>query len=147
MDASGKSATFSGQTRYPMQNSARRLNAIVWCLRSNADVSDDLHGHVLRMDQGGIAKTPLRWSPPGKGKRGKPKTTWRWTVMAEMADLGLRPNMESNRHSLRPTGDKENQALSRHQLTCKIFKEALRWVMRQNDRLRSCASKWFIIGQ
>ena len=98
MDASGKSATFSDQTRYPMQISAIRLNAIVWCLDSNADVSDDLHEHVLRMDQARIAKIALRWSPPGKGKRGKPKTTWRWTVMVDMADMGLRPNMESNGH-------------------------------------------------
>ena len=87
---------------------ATRLNTIVRCLRSNVDVSDDLDGHVFRMDQHRIAKIALRRSPPGKRKRGKPKTTWRWTVMAEMADLGLRPNVESNRHILRPTGDEEN---------------------------------------
>ena len=32
------------------------------------------------MDQNRIPKTPLRWTPPGKRKKGRPKTTWRRTV-------------------------------------------------------------------
>ena len=33
--------------------------------------------HVLRMPQVRILKVALRWTPPGKKKRGRPKTTWR----------------------------------------------------------------------
>ena len=39
--------------------------------------------HVLRMPKDSIPKVALRWTPPGKGKRGRPKMTWRQAVMAE----------------------------------------------------------------
>jgi len=38
-------------------------------------------GHVLRMDQDRIPKIARRWTPPGKRKQGRPKNTWRRTVM------------------------------------------------------------------
>ena len=31
----------------------------------------------------------LRWTPPGKRKRGWPKMTWRQTAMAELKEKGL----------------------------------------------------------
>ena len=34
-------------------------------------------GHVLRMENNRTPKTALRWTPPGKRSRGRPKTTWR----------------------------------------------------------------------
>ena len=34
-------------------------------------------GHVLRMGQARIPKVTLRWTPPGKSKHGRPKTTRR----------------------------------------------------------------------
>ena len=37
----------------------------------------------------GIPKVGSRWTPPGKRKRGRPKTTWRRTVKMELKDLGL----------------------------------------------------------
>jgi hypothetical protein len=46
-------------------------------------------GHVLRMDQNRIPKVALRWTPPGKRKSGRPKMTWRRTVVAELAEMGL----------------------------------------------------------
>ncbi len=46
-------------------------------------------GHVLRMDQDRIPKVALRWTPPGKRKPGRPKTTWRRTVVAELATMNL----------------------------------------------------------
>ena len=46
-------------------------------------------GHVLRMDQARIPKVALRWTPPGKRKTGRPKTTWRRTVMAELSEIKL----------------------------------------------------------
>ena len=41
-------------------------------------------GHVLRKDAGSITKVAIHWTPEGKQKRGRPKTTWRRTVEAEM---------------------------------------------------------------
>ena len=46
-------------------------------------------GHVLRMLPERIPKISLRWTPPGKRKRGRPKTTWRRTVLTELEEMGL----------------------------------------------------------
>ena len=41
-------------------------------------------GHVFRMPQDNITKIALRWTPQGKRNRGRPKTTWRRTVLADL---------------------------------------------------------------
>ena len=46
-------------------------------------------GHVLRMENHRIPKIALRWTPPGKRNRGRPKTTWRRTVESELTEMGL----------------------------------------------------------
>ncbi|XP_041367019.1 snake venom metalloproteinase BaP1-like [Gigantopelta aegis] len=45
-------------------------------------------GHVLRKDDTSITRTAVRWTPEGKRKRGRPKTTWRPTVEIEMKETG-----------------------------------------------------------
>ena len=45
-------------------------------------------GHVLRKPADDMTRVALRWTPEGKRKQGRPKTTWRRTVEAEMRDLG-----------------------------------------------------------
>ena len=44
-------------------------------------------GHVLRREQDDIVRTALHWTPDGKRKRGRPRTTWRRTVEDEMKDM------------------------------------------------------------
>jgi hypothetical protein len=44
-------------------------------------------GHVLRKEPDGITKRALYYTQEGKGKRGRPKVTWRRTVEAEMMHL------------------------------------------------------------
>ena len=46
-------------------------------------------GHVFRMEQNQIPKVALNWTPTGKRKRGRPKTTWRRTVKTELDEIGL----------------------------------------------------------
>jgi len=41
-------------------------------------------GHVLRREPKSITRTALHWTPEGKRKRGRPRTTWRRTVEIEM---------------------------------------------------------------
>ena len=41
-------------------------------------------GHVLRKEPQSITRTALHWTPDGKRKRGRPRTTWRRTVEDEM---------------------------------------------------------------
>ncbi|KAI0215988.1 hypothetical protein LSAT2_031965, partial [Lamellibrachia satsuma] len=45
-------------------------------------------GHVCRMSPGALPKTALRWTADGKGRRGRPKETWRRTVVKEMKECG-----------------------------------------------------------
>ena len=46
-------------------------------------------GHVLRMPVSNITRTALRWTPQGKRPRGRPKTTWRRTIEAELKELDM----------------------------------------------------------
>ena len=41
------------------------------------------------MEQERIPKTSTFWTPVGKRKSGRPKTTWRRTVQAELLEMGL----------------------------------------------------------
>ena len=47
-----------------------------------------LIGHVLRRDDAHDTKVALTWTPEGRRKRGRPKTTWRRTVERERDDFG-----------------------------------------------------------
>ena len=45
-------------------------------------------GHVLRKPSEDMTKVVLRWTPEGKRKRGRPKTTWRRTIENEIKERG-----------------------------------------------------------
>ena len=45
-------------------------------------------GHLLRREEGCVSKIALHWTPEGKRRRGRPRTTWRRTVEAELRDWG-----------------------------------------------------------
>ena len=34
------------------------------------------YGHVQRMEEGRLPKEIMKWNPPGRKKRGRPKLTW-----------------------------------------------------------------------
>ena len=34
------------------------------------------YGHVQRMEEGRLPKEVMKWRPPGRRKRGRPKLTW-----------------------------------------------------------------------
>ena len=34
------------------------------------------YGHVQRMEEGRLPKKVMKWSPPGRRKRGRPKASW-----------------------------------------------------------------------
>ena len=62
-------------------------------------------GHVLRMPQDSIPKVALRWTPPGKRKRGRPKMTWRQSVMAELKEMGLSWGEAQAQQKTEPCGE------------------------------------------
>ena len=45
-------------------------------------------GHILRKQPDNDCVTTLTWTPEGKRKRGRPKTTWRRTVEKERSEAG-----------------------------------------------------------
>jgi hypothetical protein len=45
-------------------------------------------GHTLRKPSGITEKDALDWIPQGKGRRGRPKKTWKRTVEEETRDQG-----------------------------------------------------------
>ena len=77
-------------------------------------------GHVMRMPQSRIPKTALQWTPPGKRKKGRPRTTWRRTVTSELEEMGYswgqaqfiakdRARWRQLVEALCPTGDEEDK--------------------------------------
>lgn len=47
------------------------------------------YGHVRRMEESRWPKTLLEWSPHGRRKRGRPRTTWRGQIHRLMSDRSL----------------------------------------------------------
>ena len=45
-------------------------------------------GHVLRREKDNNCRVALTWTPEGKRKRRRPKTTWRNTIERERKELG-----------------------------------------------------------
>ena len=43
----------------------------------------------MRMDSRRIPKVALRWTPPGRRGRGRPKTTWRRSMEPELREMGM----------------------------------------------------------
>jgi hypothetical protein len=47
------------------------------------------YGHVQRMEEGRLPKQVMRWNPPGRRKRGRPKLTWMEGIRGQMGEKGL----------------------------------------------------------
>jgi hypothetical protein len=47
------------------------------------------YGHVQRMEEGRLPKEVIKWSPPGRRKRGRPKLTWAEGIRGLMGEKGL----------------------------------------------------------
>ena len=46
-------------------------------------------GHVQRMEEGRLPKEVMKWSPPGRRKRGRPKLTWAKGIRGLMGEKRL----------------------------------------------------------
>ena len=47
------------------------------------------YGHVQRMEEGRLPKKVMKWSPPRRRKRGRPKATWAERIRGLMGEKGL----------------------------------------------------------
>ena len=50
-------------------------------------------GHAQRMEEGRLPKDVMKWSPPGRRKRGRPKLIWAEGIRALMGEKGLQYNI------------------------------------------------------
>ena len=57
-----------------------------------------LYGHVQRMEEGRLPKKVMKWSPPGRRKRGRPKATWAEGNRGLMGEKGLMEGDWNDRH-------------------------------------------------
>jgi len=48
------------------------------------------YGHVQRMEWGRLRKEVMKWSPPGRRKRGRPKLTWAEGITGLMGEKELK---------------------------------------------------------
>ena len=47
------------------------------------------YGHVQRMQEGRLPKEVMKWNPPGRRKRGRPKASWAERIRGLMGEKGL----------------------------------------------------------
>jgi len=47
------------------------------------------YGHVQRMEEGRLPKKVMKWSPPGRRKRGRPKATWAEGIRGLLGGKGI----------------------------------------------------------
>jgi hypothetical protein len=47
------------------------------------------YGHVQRMEEGRLPKQVMKWNPPGRRKRSRPKLTWVEGIRGLMGEKGL----------------------------------------------------------
>jgi hypothetical protein len=62
----------------------------LWRVKGQEDINLEIRtrklrwiGHTLRKEDGEIPKATLLWNPQGNRKRGRPKTSWRRSVIKE----------------------------------------------------------------
>jgi hypothetical protein len=46
------------------------------------------YGHIQRMEEGRLPKQVMKWNPPGRRKRGRPKLTWMEGIRRLMGGKG-----------------------------------------------------------
>ena len=74
-------------TSFPFTSHPARLcvqSHLNWSLRMAF-----MYGHVQRMEEGRLPKEVMKWSPPRRRKRGRPKLTWAEGIRGLMGEKGL----------------------------------------------------------
>ena len=59
------------------------------------------NGHVQRMEEGRLPKKVMKWTPPGRRKRGRPKLTWAEEIRGVMEEKVLKEEDWNDRDNWR----------------------------------------------
>ena len=60
--------------RYKLRNKKKKFSCV---------------GHTLRKEDGEVPKAALLWNPQANRKRGRPKNSWRKSVIKERVEAGM----------------------------------------------------------
>ena len=52
-----------------------------------------MYGHVQRTEEGRLTKEVMKWRPPGRRKRGRPKLTWAEGIRGKVKQSRYRPGV------------------------------------------------------
>jgi len=67
----------------------QKMNVTRSLLDDNKTQQLKRYGHVQRMEEERLPKKVMKWSPPGRRKRGRPKATWVEGIRGLMGEKGL----------------------------------------------------------
>ena len=75
-----------------------------------------MYGHVQRTEEGRLTKEVMKWRPPGRRKRGRPKLTWAEGIRGLIGEKGL---MEEDWNDRRDWREKILQLSNGRRKMCK----------------------------
>jgi hypothetical protein len=76
MDFWRRSARISRKDKIRNNIIKRKMNVTRPLLDDIKTIQLQWYGHVQRMEEGRVPKEIMKWRPPGRRKRGRPKLTW-----------------------------------------------------------------------
>jgi hypothetical protein len=76
MDFWRRSARISRKDKIRNTNIKQKMNVTRSLLDDIETEQLQCYGHVQRMEEGRLPKEVMKWRPPGRRKRGRPKLTW-----------------------------------------------------------------------
>jgi len=89
MDFWRRSARISRKDKIRNNIIKQKMN-VTWSLLDNIKTKRlQWYGHVHRMEEGRLPKEVMKWRPPGRRKRGRPKLTWTEGIRGLMGEKEL----------------------------------------------------------
>ena len=85
----------------PIRNIKQKMNIARTLLDDIKTKQLQWYGHVQRMEEGRLLKEVMKWSPPGRRKRGRPKFTCAEGIRGLMGEKGLMEEDSNDRDKWR----------------------------------------------
>ena len=105
MDFWRRSARISGKDKIMNSIIKQKMNVTRPLLDDIKTKQLQWYGHVQRMEEGRLPKEVMKWSPPGRRKRGRPKLTWAEGIRGLLGEKGL---MEEDWNDKRKLEEEDN---------------------------------------
>jgi len=80
---------FLGRTKLGILLLNKKMSVVRSLLEDIKTKQLQWYGHVQRMEEGRLPKEVMKWSPPGRRKRGRHKLAWAEGIRWLMGEKGL----------------------------------------------------------